>query len=228
MSTIGDRVPRQRRGAETKERLLVAASELLAERGVGGFRLTEVSDRAGVAYGAVYWYFAHREALLRAVHERLIGELDAYALELRDPERWSGASLPDVVGGVVDVLGRIYAHNPPLLRAMALHGGADPAVLERASGPVRRLGDDVAALLGPHLELAGHPEPQAAAEELFVTVVSVLAARVTWPVFFDRPAVSWDRLVSRLRQMALADIAHAVEAARPHRRRGSGRQPPPS
>jgi hypothetical protein len=110
------------------------------------------------------------------------------------------------VRGVVDCLGRLYAHEPALLRAVALHAGSDPSVLARSEPAVAQFGNDVTTLLAPHLDAAGHPDPRQAAEELFVIVVSALAARVTWPGYFARPQLDWERLVRRLGDMALADI----------------------
>ncbi|HWH95285.1 MAG TPA: TetR/AcrR family transcriptional regulator [Baekduia sp.] len=209
-SPRAERTPQRRNGRRTKDLLLTAAGELLADRGYEGFNLTDVAKRAGVSYGSTYWYFADRDALLTAVHERLISELDAYTDDLRDVDRWEGAPLREVVEFVVRHLGRVYAHNPALLRALALRGGSDPGIMERSAPAVRDMGAVVGAVLVPHLEAAGHPDATQAAEDMYLTVSAVLAARVTWPVYFDRPGIPYDRLVDRLCEIAIADISSAV------------------
>ena len=49
---------------ERKKQILKAAVEVFAERGYHGCRISDVADRAGVAYGLVYHYFGNKEALL--------------------------------------------------------------------------------------------------------------------------------------------------------------------
>lgn len=51
---------------ETREQLLAAAMELLGERGVGGVRVSEVAERAGLSTGAIYSQFGSKAELLAA------------------------------------------------------------------------------------------------------------------------------------------------------------------
>jgi TetR/AcrR family transcriptional repressor of nem operon len=60
-------LPKTPRGRATRERIVTAASELIAERGVAGTSLDDVIDRAAVSKGQLYHYFEDRTALLRAV-----------------------------------------------------------------------------------------------------------------------------------------------------------------
>jgi len=59
--------PRTARGRATRERILGAATALIAERGVAGTSLDDVRARAGASKSQLYLYFADRDALLRAV-----------------------------------------------------------------------------------------------------------------------------------------------------------------
>jgi TetR/AcrR family transcriptional regulator, transcriptional repressor for nem operon len=61
--------PRTARGRATRERILQAAAELIAERGVAGTSLDDVRERAHASKSQLYLYFADREELLRAVAE---------------------------------------------------------------------------------------------------------------------------------------------------------------
>ena len=56
-----------RKGAETRERIVVAAAELMFEHGVSGTTLEHVRDAAGVSSSQIYHYFADKYALIRAV-----------------------------------------------------------------------------------------------------------------------------------------------------------------
>jgi TetR/AcrR family transcriptional regulator, transcriptional repressor for nem operon len=59
--------PRTARGRATRERILTAATQLIAERGVAGTSLDDVRERAQASKSQLYLYFADRDALLRAV-----------------------------------------------------------------------------------------------------------------------------------------------------------------
>jgi TetR/AcrR family transcriptional regulator, transcriptional repressor for nem operon len=56
-----------RKGAHTRDRIIVAAAELMFEQGVSGTTLEHVRDAAGVSSSQIYHYFADKDALIRAV-----------------------------------------------------------------------------------------------------------------------------------------------------------------
>lgn len=73
-----------------RRRILEAAAELFAERGLH-VSLDEVAARAGVGVGTVYRRFPNREALVNAVLETRAAELIAIAEEARaNPDAWEG------------------------------------------------------------------------------------------------------------------------------------------
>ena len=57
---------------DLKAALVDAAVQLIAERGVQGFSMAELSRRLGVTAGAPYRHFAHRDELLAAVAVRAL------------------------------------------------------------------------------------------------------------------------------------------------------------
>ncbi len=61
--------------------LLVAAVELIAERGAGKLSLRECARRAGVSHAAPYRHFANKDALLQAIAEEGFGWLYAAGVE---------------------------------------------------------------------------------------------------------------------------------------------------
>ena len=64
--------PRTRRSrAETEQRLIEVALELIREKGIlSGLNLREVAEGAGVNRGNIYHYFGSRRELLRAAINR--------------------------------------------------------------------------------------------------------------------------------------------------------------
>jgi len=58
-------------GDERYQELILAAYNLIAEKGVGGLRIHEVANRVGVNNATLHYYFPTKDALLRAVAEQL-------------------------------------------------------------------------------------------------------------------------------------------------------------
>ena len=56
-----------RKGAQTRERIVQAAAELMFEDGVSETTLEDVRDAAAVSSSQIYHYFADKDALIRAV-----------------------------------------------------------------------------------------------------------------------------------------------------------------
>ena len=59
--------PKTAKGRATQERIVAAASELIAEHGIAETSLDDVIERARVSKSQLYHYFEDRAALLRAV-----------------------------------------------------------------------------------------------------------------------------------------------------------------
>ena len=77
-----------KKGAETRERIVTAAAELIFERGVAGTGMEDIKEAAGVSSSQLYHYFADKQALVHAVivhqsdavvaaQEPLLGKLDS-------------------------------------------------------------------------------------------------------------------------------------------------------
>jgi AcrR family transcriptional regulator len=70
-----------------RQRILAAAAEVFATRGLG-VSLDDIAAAAGVGVGTVYRRFADKEALIEALFERKIGDIEQLArssLEVEDP-----------------------------------------------------------------------------------------------------------------------------------------------
>ena len=75
--------PLRRDAQRNRERVLEAAKELFAERGVG-VTLDDIADRAGVGVGTVYRRYPNKDALLDELFEEGMNALAATAEELLD------------------------------------------------------------------------------------------------------------------------------------------------
>jgi TetR/AcrR family transcriptional repressor of nem operon len=64
-----DKQPRTAPGRATRQRIVQAATELVAERGVAATSLDDVRERAHASKSQLYLYFRNRDDLMRAVSE---------------------------------------------------------------------------------------------------------------------------------------------------------------
>ncbi len=82
--------PLRRDAVANRERLLTAASELFAERGLE-VTLNDIAHHAGVGVGTAYRRFANKEEVIDALFEQRLQEVAAVANEaLGDPDAWHG------------------------------------------------------------------------------------------------------------------------------------------
>jgi AcrR family transcriptional regulator len=63
-------VPTQDRSRERFDRILAAASEILAEKGSDAFRMSDIVERTGIAFGSLYQYFPDKSAVIGTLAER--------------------------------------------------------------------------------------------------------------------------------------------------------------
>ena len=84
------KLPATEKGRATRERILQAAAELVAERGAAAMSLDDVGARTGASRSQLYHYFDDRDDLVRAVIDvttdavldvqgDLLGRLDSWA-----------------------------------------------------------------------------------------------------------------------------------------------------
>ena len=84
--------PLRKDAERNRQRILEAAGELFAERGLG-VTLDDVAHHAGVGVGTVYRRFPDKEVLIDALFEQrieAIATIASEALEIEDP--WDGVS----------------------------------------------------------------------------------------------------------------------------------------
>jgi AcrR family transcriptional regulator len=83
-------VPLRADAERNRQRLLTAAKELFATRGLD-VTLDEIARHAGVGTGTAYRRFPNKDALIDALMVDRIGELAGIAREcLKDPDPWRG------------------------------------------------------------------------------------------------------------------------------------------
>ncbi|MCS7007148.1 MAG: TetR/AcrR family transcriptional regulator [Thermoleophilia bacterium] len=117
---------------DRRARILEAAVDVFAERGYHGARVGDIAERAGVAHGLLYHYFASKEDLLQTIFRESWGEL----LERVRAVAASEEPATEKLAGVAKILLRTWRNNPALVTVM-VRDVARSARLERQLDEVR-------------------------------------------------------------------------------------------
>jgi AcrR family transcriptional regulator len=107
---------RERRHGDTRDEILLAAREVLLERGAADLSLREIARRAEFSPGALYRYFDNKDDVIKALADKAMGallvEFDGVPADLSPDER-------------ALELGMAYLefarHNPEDVAVIALH-----------------------------------------------------------------------------------------------------------
>jgi AcrR family transcriptional regulator len=115
------KAPRQQKSAETRGKILEAALELFREKGFAEASMREVAERAKVATGLAYYYFASKDAIVHAFYQRAKDDLKPL---LEGAQQ--GRKLEGRLAAIVTVKFRYFEPNRKFLGALMGHA-ADPA-----------------------------------------------------------------------------------------------------
>lgn len=125
LDTIEHHQERSRRSAE---QILRAAVEVITTHGIHDFKMTAVSDIAGISIGGVYGRYPNKEALLRAVKDHVLTGLEA------DVERQlSSASLKTeaIFAAFTTAISDAFAQSSRLYAFIFIHSADDAAMKAR-------------------------------------------------------------------------------------------------
>jgi TetR/AcrR family transcriptional regulator, cholesterol catabolism regulator len=104
---------RERRAAETRERIFRAAIELFAERGLANVTVEQITERADVGKGTFFNYFQNKEAVLTYFGGVQVARLE-HALEKEEIR----GSPQERVNQILEMLAAHPLLTPDLARAM--------------------------------------------------------------------------------------------------------------
>lgn len=108
----GDR--RQRRSAETRERLFRAALKLFADKGFAETTVEDITNAADVGKGTFFNYFPSKDHILLAFGEMQLGKLEA-AIEVA---RRTNEPMPEFLRSLGARMTQEPTRNPAILRAI--------------------------------------------------------------------------------------------------------------
>ncbi|MGU7774818.1 TetR/AcrR family transcriptional regulator [Burkholderia sp. MR1-5-21] len=119
-----------RRKRETRMRLLEAAMRLMAEKGMEGVAINEITEAADVGFGSFYNHFESKEAIHAAltdwVFEEFADTLDRVAADLSDPAEVIAVSVRHTL---------LRARREPVWGQFLIREGLSARVLTHGLGP---------------------------------------------------------------------------------------------
>ncbi|MCV3207943.1 TetR family transcriptional regulator [Mesorhizobium sp. YC-39] len=192
------RAPSQQRSRERVERMLAAASELIAEQGSDAMRMGEVAERAGVSIGSLYQFFPDKRAIIWALAERYTTEsqacISAALAGVTDAE-----DLRRAFSELVDTYYRLFLAEP-VMRDIWSGTQADKALRELELADSRANAEFLTAVL-KRLRPAADP---AALETTAFLVWQMGEAAMRLAISVGRE--EGDRLVAAYKCMALREL----------------------
>ncbi len=110
-------MPREQVQDAQRQRLMMAFTELLADRGYQAVRIIDIAKRAGVSNDAFYDVFANKEECATAAHDHFAAVLErrAYRVDVAPSRTWREFVLSSV-GGYLDTI----TADPVVARAFHL------------------------------------------------------------------------------------------------------------
>ena len=192
-------VPTQQRSRERFERILESAAEIMAEKGSEAFRMSDIVERTGVAFGSLYQYFPDKTAIIGTLAERhnAVGR-DCVR---RDLAAVKGAKdLHPALCRIVDSYYRMFI-DEPVMRDIWRATQADRALqkLDEEDGAY------LAGLLGEALQRIAPNAPSPALASFSQLVMTLIAAAVRHAIALEPKQAM--RMLTLFKQMLPKNLA---------------------
>lgn len=118
----------QARSRRSAEQILQAAVEVITTHGIHDFKMTAVSDASGISIGGVYGRYPNKEALLRAVKDHVLTELES---EVERHLADSGSTAEAIFSAFTEAISETFRRSSRLYAFIFLHSAEDAAMKAR-------------------------------------------------------------------------------------------------
>jgi AcrR family transcriptional regulator len=151
------RTPVQKRGIETKKRIIEAGEALFTEKGYHKTNALEIAARAGVATGSFYSYFNNKKEVLIEVIRNFYATtshkvLNAYTARVRNDTSDNYREGKKLIHFMIEALYAAHTVNPDLHREMLAMVLLDTEIGEINRAEERKVVSAMTALLNDHKE----------------------------------------------------------------------------
>ncbi|MDC9832055.1 TetR/AcrR family transcriptional regulator [Rhizobium binxianense] len=197
------RIPSQQRGRERFEKILAVASELIESHGSDGLKMSEIVEKAGLSFGALYQYFPDKSSIIRTLAERFNEEgrrcVEAELAKVADP-----AGLQGALANIVDEYYGFFRREPVMRDIW--HATHTDKLLQQIDAEDMEF--HAQAFLGVLIRL-GPDRDRKALLAIARLTMQLLAAGVRYAVSLD--AEEGAQAVALLKKMQNADIDRLLQ-----------------
>jgi AcrR family transcriptional regulator len=171
--------PTQRRSRERFERILACATEVMAEKGSEAFRMSDIVERTGIAFGSLYQYFPDKTSIIGTLAERC--NAVGHDCVRRDLAAMNGLSdLHATFCRITDGYYRIFLEEPAM-RAIWQATQADRALQELDAADVAFLAGLLLDALRPLAPRASREALSAFAQTMMILIAAAVRHAITQP-----------------------------------------------
>jgi AcrR family transcriptional regulator len=195
----GLRPPQQARSRAALQRLLTSAEHVLVNEGLEEFTIARVAEHARVSVGGVYRRFASKEQLIDAVRHALSERLEEAVAEAFDKAE---PSLGGVVAAFTTALSETLNESGRVIPAL-LAGGRSVDAPEQALRTVTSLQQGFVDAVAPHRQQIRHPDPVAALNIAFRSVIAAGAHRAAISPWLP-DGLTWSQWAREIADMTTA------------------------
>ena len=119
----------QRSFGKTRKKLMGAAKEVLAEKGIAAMTVEEITDRADVGRGSFYYHFEAKDELICQMIEKLLTELIVAMRESCEPHNEINSVLDAMIGAHIKFFSKNWEDF-----VLFHQGSADLMLIENLEG----------------------------------------------------------------------------------------------
>jgi len=146
----------QPRARATRDALLSTARALLRDRDLSALSIADLAVATGLSVGSFYGRFRDKEAFFALLQDQVTAEWLAASRAVLARAASDGLPPRRLVGEICRILAQAFRVDSGFLRSALKHASTRPESWTPMKQTGERFGDDVVAVLGPHLT---HLEP---------------------------------------------------------------------
>ena len=202
--------PKQKRSADSLEKVVEAAEKILRVRSANDMTISRIVEESGVSVGAIYARFTDKDGVFQELVSRFMRRtLDEF--ERIDADHWAQQPLAAFVDRVVATNADIYFAHRGVLRAWLLRRRLvdDPILASAMQRYNRQVGSLLVDLYMAHVAEIEHPKPREAVSVAIETMTALLREHV---VFADRQTLD-RQAVARVQDLLKRYLQPSVAAA---------------
>ena len=185
--------------------MLSAAQKLLVDHGSDEFALSDISRVGRVSIGSIYHRFQSKEELLRAVHQKLMQELNSEQALMVAEARAVAKDLPGLLATLIEQIAEFLKRHASALRPMMACANKDSAIAGAGKASHAALQGLFIEALVRHRTDIRHADPTAAADVCFKMIYAAIARDLGFEAaHIAADASEWSALKANLFAMCTA------------------------